>query len=157
MVLGCWPPGSCSVLRQQSASSLLSSALELRIFSREWFISFTFSNYVYFALFTAFSHDFVNLCCVCCHVLSLLLMVLISAFSALLIILIGCLLGLLFSRPALGFCHCSLLFTFSLISTVRVSFRWWHCLSFMVSVVLLAFSFESCWHLLFTVHVLCGL
>ena len=50
MVLGCWPPGSCSVLRQQSASSLLSSALELRIFSREWFISFTFSNYVYFRI-----------------------------------------------------------------------------------------------------------
>lgn len=98
-----------------------------------------------------------NLCCVCCHVLSLFLTVLISAFSSLLIILIGCLLSLLFCRPALGFCQRPLLFTFSLISTVWVSFRWWHCLSSMVLIVLFAFSFESCWHLLFMVHVPCGL
>lgn len=90
-----------------------------------FFLKTIHSLYVYFALFPVSSCDFVNLCCVCCHALSLFLMVLIFAFSSLLTILIGCLLSFLaFSvDQLLGFCQCPLLFTVSLISTVRVSFR----------------------------------
>ena len=90
---------------------------------------------------------------------ALFLTVLIVAFSSLLIILIGCLLSFLdFSvDQLLCFCQCSLSFTFSLISTVRVSFRWWLCLSFMVLIILFALSFAFGWYLLFMAHVLCGL
>ena len=91
----CWgagPPGSRSVLWGQSGSSLLSSALELGIFSWKWFLSFTFSSYVYLHYLQC-PLVILNLCCVCCRVLSLLRTVPLSAFSRLLIILTGCLLS----------------------------------------------------------------
>lgn len=80
---------------------------------------------IMFILLIIFSCGFVNLCCVYCHNPFSFLTLLIFAFSSFLIILIRCLPSLLdFSIDwLLGFCQCSLLFSFSLISAVVVPFR----------------------------------
>lgn len=115
-----WEPNSDAAVSCENGQVLLSSVQFWNFVFFPENDSFHLCFPIMFLLLIIFSCGFVNLCCVYCHNPFSFLTLFIFASSSFLIILIRCLPSLLdFSIDwLLGFCQCSLLFSFSLISAV---------------------------------------